>query len=58
MNEQTTCWGFIHTVWDAIGFAVLAAICIGLVIGNFDMVIEWFSKRKQAKDEIQNDNSK
>ncbi len=58
MNETTTLWGFIHAIWDSVGFAVLAAICIGLVIGNFAMVLEWFSKRKQAKNDLHNINSK
>ncbi len=58
MNDPQTYFGLIHDIWDGFGFGVLAAITLALIFGNIAMVIEWFSKRKQAKDEIQNDNSK
>jgi len=60
MTDPQSFFGLLHDMWDALGFALLAAIIIGLALANVVMAAEWIMKKKNkaVKDEIQNDNSK
>jgi len=44
MNESTTLWDLVHAIWDGVGFGMIAAIAVGLVVANVVMICERFSK--------------
>lgn len=57
MKEPETFFQLIHTMWDAFGFMLLAAIIAGAILANFMAAGEYIMKKKNkaVKDKIQND---